>query len=405
MESSLKRWLQVSLLNLFLVSAAGVILRYKIAFSLPFINQKYLLHGHSHFAVAGWITQTLMVLLVQYLVQFKGIEVFKQYRWPLYGNLFSAYGMLVFFPVQGYAAGSIIFSNLTILFSYWFAVKYLRDLNALSIKKISHLWLKAALLFSVISSFGAFSLAWLMANKMMAQHTYLASVYFFLHFQYNGWFFFACMGLLYTWLEKMIHSAENGKLIFLLFFLSCIPAYFLSALWMHIPTIVYLLVILSALAQVAGWILLIRMILKNRVELNADGQKNGNWLMILSAAACTIKLLLQLGSTHPALSQLAFGFRPIVIGYLHLVLLGVITLFLFGYLLTMNFIHYGKYLLRAIRIFVWGIILNESLLIIQGITALDYVIVPYINEALLFAACCLCAGLILLNIAFRKQIR
>src|SRR5580765_6248297 len=105
MVSSLRRWLQISFLNLLIVAFIGVILRYKIAFSLPFIDQRYLLHGHSHFAFAGWITQVLMVLLVQYLSQHKGDKVFTEYRWLLYGNLITAYGMLVFFPLQGYGFG------------------------------------------------------------------------------------------------------------------------------------------------------------------------------------------------------------------------------------------------------------------------------------------------------------
>ena len=109
----------VSFLNLLIVAFIGVILRYKIAFLLPFIDQKYLLHGHSHFAFAGWVTQVMMVLLVQYLSQYKGEDIFKKYRWFLYGNLVTAYGMLIFFPLQGYGAGSISFSTLSIINSYF----------------------------------------------------------------------------------------------------------------------------------------------------------------------------------------------------------------------------------------------------------------------------------------------
>jgi hypothetical protein len=66
-HSSRKKWLQFSLFNLFLVALLGLTLRYKIAFSLPFIDQQFLLHGHSHFAFAGWVTQALMTLLIGYL--------------------------------------------------------------------------------------------------------------------------------------------------------------------------------------------------------------------------------------------------------------------------------------------------------------------------------------------------
>ena len=63
--------------------------------------------------------------------------------------------------------------------SYVFAVYYWKDLARLNEKKVSHLWFKAALVFSVISSIGAFGLACMMANEMVVQNWYLAAVYFF----------------------------------------------------------------------------------------------------------------------------------------------------------------------------------------------------------------------------------
>jgi hypothetical protein len=398
MGSSLRRWLHISLLNLLIVAFIGVILRYKIAFSLPFINQKYLLHGHSHFAFAGWITQVLMALLVQYLGQYKGEEVFKKYRWLLFGNCITAYGMLLFFPLQGYGFGSISFSTLSIINSYVFTIRYWKDLNAMTFKSTSHCWYKAALFFNVISSLGAFSLAYMMASKIMHQNWYLSAVYFFLHFQYNGWFFFAGMGLLVSKLEKVVSAAKQLKIIFWLFCLACVPAYFLSALWMPIPIFIYWLVIASAIAQFAGWMMFVKLIRKNKEVLKPYFSRRGRPLLLLSAIALTIKLLLQLGSTHPALSQLVFGFRPIVIGYLHLVLLSVITIFILGYIVTMNLLVTGKYFMVGVWVFISGIIVNEMLLMIQGVTGLNYIIVPFINEALFAAAIIMFSGILILNL-------
>jgi hypothetical protein len=397
MGSSLRRWLHLSFLNLLIVAFIGVILRYKIAFLLPFIDQKYLLHGHSHFAFAGWITQVLMVLLVQYLSQYKGEDIFKEYRWLLYGNLITAYGMLIFFPLQGYGPGSISFSTLSIINSYFFSIRYWKDLNSLKSRGTSHLWYKAALLFYIMSSMGAFSLAYMMANKIMHQSWYLAAVYFFLHFQYNGWFFFAGMGLLVSRIEKIVSGKKQLKIIFWLFCLACIPSYFLSTLWMSIPMLIYWLVFISAIAQFVGWTILVKLLFKSKTDIKQIFPAKGGRLLLLSAIALTIKLLLQLGSTHPALSQLAFGFRPIVIGYLHLVLLGVITIFILGYIISMNFIAARKYFLRGIWIFISGIIINEILLMTQGVAGLSYIIIPCINESLLVAALIMFSGILVFN--------
>lgn len=189
------RYIKLALLNLLLVALAGFILRYKILLSLPFIDQKHLLHGHSHFAFSGWVTHALMLLLVQYLSKRKNEGAFIKYKWIINANLITAYGMLLSFPLQGYGFYSITFSTLSIFVSYVFAFMFWKDLSNLPEKSISHWWIKAALLFNILSSVGAFSLAFMIATKTIHQNWYLAAVYFFLHFQYNGWFFFACMGL------------------------------------------------------------------------------------------------------------------------------------------------------------------------------------------------------------------
>ncbi|HQS51236.1 MAG TPA: hypothetical protein PLN99_05005, partial [Daejeonella sp.] len=101
MNSFLSKWLSISILNLSFVAALGLILRYKIAYSLPFLDQKYILHSHSHFAFSGWITQTLMILMIFYLSKSWGREITTRYRWLLYANLITSYGMMISFILQG----------------------------------------------------------------------------------------------------------------------------------------------------------------------------------------------------------------------------------------------------------------------------------------------------------------
>ena len=398
---SIKRWVFICFFNLLIVALLGVIMRYKIAYSLPFIDQKKILHAHSHFAFAGWITMVLMVLLVAYLVKQQGDIILKKYKWILTANLITAYGMLFTFPFQGYGLYSIIFSTLSIFVSYVFAVMYWRDLNRLSEKKISHLWFKAAVVFNAISSIGAFSLAAMMATKSIHQNWYLQAVYFFLHFQYNGWFFFACMGLFADMLCRFGVEHKKLKIIFWLFAAACIPAYILSVLWVNISVGAYIIVVLSAFAQVTGWLIMIKIIYKAR-GLIKTFSVTVKWLFLLSALALSVKLLLQLGSTIPFLSHLAFGFRPIVIAYLHLVLLGVITLFILAYVIYENCVILNKKMYAGIFIFTTGVFLNELVLMIQGASALNYVNVAYINEILLVVAVIMVSGMYLLTISQRR---
>jgi hypothetical protein len=395
-------WLKISLINLLIVACLGVTLRYKILFSLPFVDQKHLLHGHSHFAFAGWITQALMALLVSYLIKQQHESNYKKYTWLLYANLITAYGMLIAFPIEGYGLFSIIFSTASIVVSYVFAFYTWRDLSRLTFKSTANAWFKAAVLFNALSSLGAFALTIMMVNKVIHQNWYLAAEYFYLHFQYNGWFFFACMGLLTAFVSRNTISEDVLKKIFRLFAFAVVPAYFLSALWLDIPVWIYILVIAAAIAQIIGWIWFVSLIKKNRNLLKPKISTTSKYILACPAVALSAKLLLQLGSTIPSLSDLAFGFRPIVIGYLHLVLLGVITLFIIGSMFSEDSFAASKRSVTGVFIFSGAVIVNEILLMVQGVAAITYTSIPFINEMLLVAASLLFTGALLM--ALTKKI-
>ena len=404
MRRFIQQWIKISLISLLAVAFLGCVLRYKIAFSLTFVNQKYLLHAHSHFAFAGWITQALMACLIGYQAKASGQKPQNKYRALLVANLVTAYGMLFSFTFEGYGLYSIVFSTLSIFVTWIFAVVYWRDLNRLPGASLAHRWLKMAVLLNAVSSLGAFTLAYMMATKNMHQEWYMAAVYLFLHFQYNGWFFFSCMGLLTAYLLRMGINKKRLRLIFLLFAFSCIPAYFLSILWLQLPAWLYWPVVLAVSAQMGGFVLLITAIRPVSGEILKTLPRITVYLAACSGIALLVKLLLQLLSAIPYLNQLVFGFRPIVIGYLHLVFLGIVTLFIMGYCIARRYIIIGRRTVKGIIIFTLGIIINELLLMLQGIAALFYISVPYINEWLLGAALCMFTGvLVTLQSQFRLK--
>lgn len=404
MTSSVKHLLRPALINLNLVALLGVILRYKIAFSLPFIDQKHLLHSHSHFSFSGWISQALMVIMVAQLYQMGKQSAYRKYSRYLILNLVCAYGMLVSFAIQGYGLFSITFSTLSIILSFAFGLKYWKDLNRYATTGTYKNWLKAAIAFNLISSLGAFSLSVMMAMHVIHQNGYLASIYFFLHFQYNGWFFFACMGFICRYFSNLGIPSNAFQGVFRMFAIACIPAYFLSALWLPIPGWIYALVVLAAIVQMAGWVKFLSIIYRYRLILRTKMKGFEKILLGIPALTLSIKLMLQLGSVYPPLSELAFGFRPIVIGYLHLVLLGVITLFLIIYMVVSKYIVFSNTMKTGLIILIGGIFFNELLLMLQGINALRYEALPYSGEALLFAALIMFGGVLVINYSqFKKD--
>ncbi|HNP53069.1 MAG TPA: hypothetical protein PKK69_00560, partial [Ferruginibacter sp.] len=226
-------------------------------------------------------------------------------------------------------------------------------------------------------------------------NAYLASVYWFLHFQYNGWFFFACMALWYLGHPPAENTYSANRRVFWLFAICCVPAYLLSVLWASLPVAVYLLVVLAAIAQVVSWVLFLQ-----QQRINGWHVSGFLWLPV---SACSIKWLLQLGSVVPSLSTLAFGFRSIVIGYLHLVLLGVITLFLLWEAMHSFVVPANKSFVKGRLVLASGIILNELLLMIQGGMAMGYMMLPLVQEWLLSAALLMFTGIAWMCWSVRKS--
>lgn len=402
MKFNPKFWLRFSVFNFLIVAFLGVLMRYKIAFSFPFFEQKHLQHAHSHFAFDGWITQTLFVLMIAYLQAQSGIFNFRKYQFLLVANLVAAYGMLVTFIIQGYGVYSITFATFSIVVSFSFAFVFYKDLLAIN-NNSAKKWFGAALLFNILSAIGTAYLSYLMANHIADQNKFLASLYFYLHFQYNGWFFFASMGLIINWLQHNLPQFKENRSIFLLFFLSCIPAYFLSTLWAKIPAWLYSLTVLAAILQVVAWVLFVVLVAKHWHYIKLKTGFLARLSLQLVALACSIKLLLQLGSTIPFLGKLAFGFRPIVIAYLHLILLAVFSLFLIGFSYIMNYLGTGKQVSKAIYVLIAGIFLNEFVLMVQGVAGFMYFPVPYVNEMLLLIAVFIFLGILMLLTAKREN--
>ncbi|HAV02695.1 MAG TPA: hypothetical protein DCW95_05815, partial [Chryseobacterium sp.] len=179
-------WMKFALVNFCIVAVLGVIMRYKILFSLPWLDQKHLQDAHSHFAFYGWITTAIYILLTDYLRKTMPNVAMKKYRALIIVNVISAFAMLATFIYGGYFWASIAASTAALLCSFVFAGVFYKDTAGL--RDASKIWFRSALFFAVISSLGVFNLAYMKMTGTVSQSMYLASEYYFLHFQYNGFF-------------------------------------------------------------------------------------------------------------------------------------------------------------------------------------------------------------------------
>ncbi len=393
MKFKIDFWLKFSVVNLFLVALLGMIMRYKIGFDFPFFVQKHLLHSHSHFAFAGWISHTLMVLMVYFLKNKTTNISLPKYTWLIIANLVCSYGMFVFFIIQGYAFWSILFSTLSIFVSYFFAYFYVKDLKHIH-GTTSKNWYKGALFFYVISSLGTFFLAYTVASGDFMFNPYLASIYYYLHFQYNGWFLFACIGLLADFLKLNSHENKIFDKAFRWLFVSTLITYILSVLWLKIPVWLYVITVIFSIIQFVVWIGMFVLVIRKKGEILKVQPLFLQYFLKFAGFCLTLKFVFQLLSVIPSLSQFVFGIRSIIIAYLHLILLGVISLFLLYYIYANKFLILNKTTKNGLIGFVFGIFLNEFILAIQGMSAFGYILIPKVNEMLFGAALVMFTSLI-----------
>lgn len=367
MKNGKQFWVTVALINLGIVALLGVTLRSKILFPLAGIDFTNILHAHSHFAFCGWITLMLLALLI-YEILPGHLNNRKIYNSLLWGILLAAVAMLVAFLCQGYALYSILFSTIFIFVTYPFAYLLARDILRSDAIRPAKVLSVSALACLVISSAGPFTLAYLKMSGSGNFLLYRDATYTYLHMQYNGFFTLSAFALFSNSLHKRLNQNQIEKLgrFASILSISVVPSLFISYLW-HYPNIwVRSIAILGCLfiAVAIVYLIIFLFALKNDLP---DISKFTRNVASLSLIAFVLKSLLQTGTVIPSLGKLVFGDRAIIIGYLHLVLLGFITLYIIAHLLNNGALNISNKATRtAVKTFAGAIIINEVILMIQG---------------------------------------
>lgn len=391
--SKKQKWIGITLINLSIVAILGFTLRSKILFNIPFLDFKHVLHAHSHFAFGGWVSLALFVLLSTELLQ--GIDA-RMNRILLLVNI-NAWGMLISFLLQGYGLFSIVFSTLFISISYyytWVLLKALQKTEAEPIIKQTAIW---SLIYMSLSSIGPYTLAYLLATKSGNVILYKDAVYTYLHLQYNGFFTLAILALLFNKIMKnsLLADKHRAKRFLTIVNATVIPSLFLCYLW-HYPT-TYVRIV-----AVAGTILLILSVilflpLTKGIKLFAVKETTPyRVLLALSIVALILKLTLQSLTIFPTIGDQVFNNRPVIIGFLHLVLLGFVTFYLLAHFLQLGYLGNTKLASVSLAIFVTGVLANELLLMTQGLEIMFMTNSRLFPQMLWYAAIVLVMGSILI---------
>ena len=387
----MKTKIRVTFIFLLIAATAGLLLRL-IQSGTPLYNYKYLVHTHSHIALLGWLYNASLIIL-QYTLFKESKGVFNKVFWL---SQITFVGMLFSFPFEGYGLYSITFSTLYLFCSYYL-VYLLFKKSKESLTYYAAKFTRWGGIYLVLSSIGPFALGFIMAKGLQDTFWYKLSIYWFLHFLYNGFFMF----IVFAFLAKRINNVLRLKKIFSYMNLSVIPLYALSILWLEPNLLFYIIAIVASLLQLFAFVLLLKCKSMRLSWLNRISQK----LLIFVVAAYALKIIFQvLASFKFSQTFLMDTSSYSIIGFVHLVMLGIFTLFFIAVFIEEKYIVETKFLISGIAILIAGIILSEFLLFSQSIMIYQFKssIINY-NDILFWVSLLMPIGIALLLVGVLKR--
>lgn len=329
----MRKYYSIPLVFFLLAALLGLFLRWQFISPTPGIRFAYFVHGHSHVMFLGWVFNVLYLALVEHHIDSS--------RHRRYLNFFLLLQILVFammisFPVQGYGAFSIAFSTAHTVAVMIFIPVFFRHTSG---TVTAALWFaRMSWIFFFVSTLGPFALGYLMASGMGTPTWNNISIYYYLHFQYNGFFLFGIFSLFFSFLQNEGIAIDHprmktfGKWMAI----ACVPTYFLSVLFARPFGIFYWLGGAGAVIQLIALVMFVHHVFQIKDQLRSRVKPLLVPVGYVILATLFTKALLQLASAHPFVAELAYSMRPVVIAYLHLVLVGIISLFLVAWYIQRN---------------------------------------------------------------------
>lgn len=379
-ENLYHKHIRIAVIYFGIAAFLGILLRSYPISSFGF-NYRYMVHAHSHIALLGWAYVALTTLLHSCFVDKDTAS--RNYKRIFWGTQISLIGMLLTFPFQGYALFSIIFSTFFLIVSYSYAHHFWKNIDPKYKYSKSLLCAKAALLYMVISSIGPWALGAIMGTLGAQSIWYRLSIYFYLHFQYNGWMVLALVGSFMYALEQ--HGWKVPQKSFNHFFgalnTGAVLTFFLSTLWTKPGPWLYILGGFGAISQLYAFVSLWTMVKRKGVKLSLSKVQSLLFRSVIVLG--TIKIMLQLLTALPYFASMADTYLDLTIGYLHLTFLGVISLGLF---LAVDYLRLFSISKNALLWYLAGFALTEILIFYKGCAAWQQW--PLFNEHLSVLAIC-----------------
>lgn len=368
MIEMLKKHSLIALSYFCFIALLGLGLRFFAVMDIPG-TYKYIVHTHSHIALLGWVYTALTSLI--YFAYLRSQPIEKKYRAIFWFTQASIVGMLLTFPFTGYALFSIIFSTLFLIASYWFVYFFFKHCPEYFKQKASYKLLKISLWYMVISSIGPWALGIIMSSAGSGSAWYRNAIYFYLHFQYNGWFIVALFGIFLFILEN--NSFELSVKVFRKFYYllntGVILTFFLSILWMQPNWSVYLLALIGGVVQLVAFGIFFREIYSKAPANFRSLPGLFRFSIKMVVILFSVKLMAQVLGAFPMISQTIFTNLDMIISYIHWIFLGVVSTLL---LVFLNYFKLLKLSRFQVYFYLTGFFLTELFIFLRGLGNLSW---------------------------------
>ena len=358
-----RRWFIIALTDLLIAAILGAVLRAVFVWELPFVHFRPWLHGHSHTALLGWLFIGLMVVFFHD----GGTGTVKPaVRRLLAGMQLAVIAMCISFPLQGYGAVSIAASSVHMLLAYW-SLRLLWKASTNWPSDGSRLFTRTAILMFVLSTLGIWAIAPIILTGNQGHEIYYWSVQFFLHFQFNGWFWFAAIALGIRWAERNGIDLRTDRLTYWLWVTSAIFTYALAIAWSEPHPLVFATVSVAVILQAWAAVRTLKILDRSKETARARFSSWVNTLVGIALVSMAMKVVTQTAVAIPSVAVVGLTLRHYVIGFIHLNTLAIMTCLLLAYALLQGWLDLARRGTRwGLICLISGIIGSELLLFLQG---------------------------------------
>ncbi|WP_417444308.1 hypothetical protein [Joostella sp.] len=392
-----KRFITICFSNFLIAATMGLLLRLLYVLPIDSMNFRFLTHAHSHTAMLGWVYLSIQLFIVKWYIKDNTHKKYKRLFWI---TQLSIIGMLVSFPFQGYAMVSISFSTLHIFCSYTLAYYAFKEIKATS---PANKFMRLAIYFMLFSTIGVWCLGPTVVQYGKSSELYQLAIQFFLHFQFNGWFLIAVLSLIFRELD--IKNSVSTKRLYGFTVIATLLTYAFPASWYLDYSWLYWVNSIGVILQL---IMVYYMFIILKKPLSESLKKQLPVVINLYRFAIItflIKTLIQILTLVPVIATQAHAYKNLVIGFIHLIMLGVISSLLyanFHHLLNIKKEHYFK---LGVYLFLTGIFITEALLFMQGSLYMlkTGISIPNYYLTLFLASLFLVIGIIFLIISIQKS--